>query len=294
MTVKKYLLFGIIAFCTTLFLFFISDVQAQKLNIPKKSEALKNYKSFFKSAVDLIIYNHYTTNYENIFAKENIFDGREETFQAMFLKIKKQFKKYKKQLIVEWNLKGKLLEAAFILNVVNNMYGLGEEGKSASVFANKNNTRGNRNKKTGYLSLQCATAKDYLKSDYGDCNDYAMMMYIFLNLAGIENRQVGTPDHIYNEVKINGKYYIFDALYLFFTQMDNEKFLHQSPGKRVVYHTFYLDGANPLSKHFRTNRGAMRMYYFLSQGRTIHLESKDFSHWNRFDIYIKNNKVCQP
>ena len=291
---KKYPLFNIIVLCAVLFLFSLSEVQAQKLTAQKKPAVVNKYKSFLKSAKELIIYNHYTTNYESIFAKENIFDGREETFQAMYMKIKKHFQNHKKQLETEWNLKGKLLEAAFILNVVNNMYGLGEEGKSASVFANKHNTRGNRNKKTGYLTLQCATAKDYLKSDYGDCNDYAMMMYIFLNLAGIENRQVGPPDHIYNEVKINGKYYIFDALYLFFTQMDNEKFLHQSPGKKVIYHTFYLDGSNPLSKHFRKKRGAMRMYYFLSRGRTSHLKSKDYSHWNRFDIYIKNNKVCQP
>lgn len=291
---NKYLVFCVIFLCAVSFDLSRNTCQSQASESKTNHKVGNKYDSFYQSAKEMTIHNYYNTNYNDIFSKENIFHGQAESFKEMSDEINTQLKRYKGQLEDEWNFDDKILKAVFIMNVVNNMFALGEEGGMASVFSNKNITNGNLSNTSNYPALQCATVNDYFASDFGDCNDYAMMMYVLLNIAGIENRQVGPQDHIYNEVKVNNKYYIFDALYLFFTQMDNEKFLHQSPGEKAVYNTFYLDGSNPLSEGFRKKRGAMKIYYLLSRGRTSHFTSKDYSHWNRFNRYTNNNKICQP
>lgn len=53
----------------------------------------------------------------------------------------------------------------------------------------------------------------YLKSKIGCCSDYAMLVKYLLDRAGMESHMLAihTHGHIFNEVKIDGKWHALDA-----------------------------------------------------------------------------------
>jgi len=67
------------------------------------------------------------------------------------------------------------------------------------------------NEKTGFREIRSPTVRTYLESDIGCCTDYAFLLKVLLDRAGIPNRRVGTAGHIFNEARFADGWATLDA-----------------------------------------------------------------------------------
>lgn len=241
-------------------------------------------------------------DYPAINILETVFTGQETTFFQMNVQIESNFSIYAEELENQWQMSGDLLKAAFIMNAINFLLPIGDEltnGRKTEidVFHNPNisEERGERLASDGIWSISTAKPFDYLNAFGASCNDFAMLMYIFLNMNGIENRQVGDESHIYNEVYIGDRTYIFDALNNFYTEMSISEFLNQDVKEPVTYMVFPQAATSATSpKLYRPHRMKARFLHFINYGRTTKYQQKDYSHWNQFERWIREDKVSWP
>lgn len=124
---------------------------------------------------------------------------------------------------------------------------------------------------------------EYLKSPSAECNDYAIMLYMALKLAGIEARHVGTPDHIYIEAQLDGAPWILDPMNAFAVPIPSEEFRAQRSGP-VRYVVFPLGTAEP-------RRESARYFYMLTRGRIDVRPPADYGRWDKFDVWLRLNGV---
>ncbi len=244
---------------------------------------------------NLVIMEHQCDDYRKIFSKRSLFDGSEKTWSQMHETVNSSFNQNQRKLAKEWGLRGKVLKAAFVMNVVHNMWGLGanseaEDAKDLSdVFSFKK-------ARSGLDEVKGLSPGDYLTSPVASCNDYSMIAYLLLSMDGLKAMQVGTGEHIYVECWIDGKPYIVDAMNNFMAQMGNKEFLAQPLDEEKIFHLFPYSNSNPgLPEYYRKDKGALRHYWILFTGRLERdKESFIFPHWNRFHEYIKSNQVLMP
>jgi Ca2+-binding RTX toxin-like protein len=97
-----------------------------------------------------------------------------------------------------------MAEATGFLQFVSGMWGLGEyDGSGGGVMANSG---------LGVTSPANASVDTYLDSTVGLCTDYAAILALFLTNAGFENRVISGAGHIFNEVLVDGQWWVFDAM----------------------------------------------------------------------------------
>ncbi len=90
------------------------------------------------------------------------------------------------------------------LQFVSGMWGLGEyDGSGGGVMANSG---------LGVTAPADASVQTYLDSTVGLCTDYAAILALFLTKAGFENRVISGAGHIFNEVLVDGQWWVFDAM----------------------------------------------------------------------------------
>lgn len=239
-------------------------------------------------------------NYTQIFAKQNVFTGAETTWSDLHDSVDQQFQAQSAALETAWGLSGKVLEVAFYLNVVANLWGLGDVRDADGTYFAPSCVLENRYitaaqgvpvPGTNHYRLLQATPRDFLQSPLGCCDDYAMVLYILLKLAGYEPTQVGTLDHIYVQVPIDGEDYIVDPTFNFMTKMNNAQFLHQPLDQEVVYYVFTYVSANPMHPNFRHRNGQRQSAYLLNRGRVDIFPPQDYPRHNQFDLWISKNAV---
>lgn len=97
-----------------------------------------------------------------------------------------------------------MVQATGFLQFVSGLWGLGEfDGSGGGVMANS---------VLGTTMPQDASIDTYLDSPIGLCTDYAAILALFLTKAGYENRVISGAGHIFNEVQIDGQWWVFDAM----------------------------------------------------------------------------------
>jgi hypothetical protein len=246
----------------------------------------------------LVVEEHASLHGNRIFAKSSIFTGKERTFADLYAAADRHFALHRRTLEQEWGLSGDLLKAAFLMNVVHNLWANGApdgEGPREPVSVNHNPDippgRGVKFDHNPYYSIQRIYPQDYLKSAVSDCNDNAMMLYLLLRIAGFEARQVGTVDHIYLAVHIAGAEYIMDAWFNFFTPMGLEEFLRQPPDRDVTFHLFPSAGTDPALGSYRKKEWGRRILYLVTEGRLSPGKPANYDHWNQFDEWYRRNYV---
>ena len=102
------------------------------------------------------------------------------------------------------NFSSAMAQATGFLQFVSGLWGLGEfDGSPGGVMANVG---------LGVTAPQDASVDTYLDSTVGLCTDYASILALFLTKAGYENRVISGAGHIFNEVMIDGQWWVFDAM----------------------------------------------------------------------------------
>jgi Ca2+-binding RTX toxin-like protein len=97
-----------------------------------------------------------------------------------------------------------MAKATGFLQFVSGLWGLGEfDGSPGGVMANS---------VIGVTLPLNASVDTYLDSPVGLCTDYAAILALFLTKAGYENRVISGAGHIFNEVQIDGQWWIFDSM----------------------------------------------------------------------------------
>lgn len=247
----------------------------------------------FQAARNLVIKSHRNAGGYSIFERRNVFAGKEKSWQDLFRSIDKAYRRHKDTLELEWGLTGSELQGAFIMNVVAHMYALGNTERPDGTYipGSVRSYHKQRRKAKGLPALDIMPVETYVRSPIGRCNDFATVLYMMFRLAGLEANHQGPPGHIFVEAKLDGKAYVFDAMYNFFTDQNTATFLNQDLGRRAVYHVFPISGSDPTSDQFRKRRGVRRWHYLLTQGRLRKRVCKDYTHWDRFEMWLRVNGV---
>lgn len=206
----------------------------------------------------------------------SLFTGNEGSWGLVYQKFDSLYRENEEWFAVHWGqLDDPLRKVLFLTTVTGNMWRVGAPGKVASVETFHKIQSDSR--------IIPVTA--YLKSPYADCNDFATFLYMLLRQGGFDVRHVGTKDHIYLEISIDGRSYIVDAMNGFLVQLNIEEFLKQRR-TRQTYYLAPLRFGDPASQTFRENQEAKRMHYIMTRGRLVSPPSYDYSHWDEYKVWL--------
>lgn len=240
-------------------------------------------------------------NYDSVttFDRATIFTGSEVTFADLYQSVEAYYLTVKPGLEAAWNIHGDLLHAVYLMNVVHWLWPIGMQdlpGVSAvpvgCVFHNPTLTAtdGPVVPASGYHYLEEVTPARYMSSPVACCNDFAMMLYIFLNMAGYQTTQVGRPGHIYVESVIDGDTYILDSMLNYYAKMTNVAILNQTEISTFTLFPFTATQKNkPL--YYRYRFGALRSHYIMLSGRAQLPTPITYDVLNHYSDWVTNNRV---
>ena len=196
-----------------------------------------------------------------IFSKSALFNSQPKTDEELYQKIVKQFKAHKIELAKSWKLSNDdLLLTLYFMNVTNQLWGFGNiknPKKPGCVYDNDSfiPQKPEENSTKFYLTL--------LTSDIGCCNDYADFLQFLVTKAQLKNRKVLVPDHIFNEVSINGKWMTFDASVNFWWHEDWNS-IQTAPSDHIITVTTFPSEGTVLSHpNYRPLQGKFRTLMLL-------------------------------
>lgn len=214
------------------------------------------------------------------FSKEQVFYGNEQTWNEIYARLQLYYLANETELAnCLPNFDEPIRKLAFWGTVVGNMWRIGsptQPDSSVETFHKQ------------HSSDRIIDAKDYIKSPYGDCNDFATFLYMMLSLDKFQVVHVGTEDHIFLETYVKGVPYIIDAMNGFLVQDDIKDFLNQG-AQLAEYLIFPLQFGNQESPLFKPYQEAIRFHYILTRGRVRLRQNHNYSHWDRFEIWLALN-----
>jgi hypothetical protein len=108
------------------------------------------------------------------------------------------------------------MKTLYIMNFVSGFWAFGnglDPNKPGSVFLNEQN---------GWQAPP-ESIHTYVDARIGCCTDYAFLAKYLLDREGIENRLTSIPGHIFNEVRLNGRWCIADATVNLFVESSWEE-----------------------------------------------------------------------
>lgn len=146
----------------------------------------------------------------------------------------------------------------FIMNLVSGMWSFGNRydvGNTGCVFCNENN----------HAAPPAPSLRAYLDAKIGCCSDHANLTKSLLDHAGIENRLTANPGHIFNEVRIDGRWCVVDtSANLFIDASWEELFDTHEPLKRVAVFVFpHPNSLDADPENYRPLSGLFRLVTIL-------------------------------
>lgn len=208
----------------------------------------------------------------DFFSSSRIFNGDERTWEEMAEAIKAYYQKNIKN-VQKWSLGPEESQAVFTMNIIHHMWGKGPysktNGEYGGVMINPYvpDSRAFFDSPYRYKSLNRVYPGDFIHAKYGECSDYAMLLYMMLFELGYDVKIVAARDHIYTEVVINNKNYVYDSMYNFVFQGSNASFLNIDKDTKSTYLLFPYRGSHKNDKKiYRSESGQRRYYYLLTRG----------------------------
>ena len=119
------------------------------------------------------------------------------------------------------------MKTLYIMNFVSGFWCFGnglDPNKPASVFLNELN---------GW-QVPAESIHAYVDAKIGCCTDYAYLMKYLLDRAGIENRLTAIPGHIFNEVRLDGRWCIADATVNLFVESGWEELYTREKARESI------------------------------------------------------------
>jgi hypothetical protein len=108
------------------------------------------------------------------------------------------------------------------------------------------------------------TMRAYLDSRIGCCTDYALMVKFLLDEEKIENRLTAIPGHVFNEVRLEGRWCIVDATTnMFLEQSWQELYERKSEEPIKVYVFPHANMSGNFAYRYRPLAGQFRLLTLL-------------------------------
>lgn len=218
------------------------------------------------------------THQEEWFDRGFLNQTRITTADDLYNAIMYHYSLYKDEINRAWNVSDpNLLLTLYFMNVTANLWGYGnviKVNETGCAFKNEDFPHGqfNPEEETDKHIPQL------LASRIGCCTDYANIMQLLLTKAGIPNRFMMNPGHVFNEALIAGKWQAFDAT----TNMwwhDSWSNIQNAALTTPVYVTFFPNvGTVYGHSHYRPFLGTFRHYMLLE---AVYKMAKDVKHPNR-------------
>jgi len=148
----------------------------------------------------------------------------------------------------------KKLKALFVMNFVSGLWGYGNIvnlDKPGCVLTNEHND----------WQDTVPSLSAYLDSDIGCCTDFAFLTKSLLDHEGIDNRLTSIPGHVFNEVRLNGRWCILDATMNIFVQASwDELYVRETRDKAIIVLVFpHANLADTKSPQYRPAIGQLRL-----------------------------------
>lgn len=198
---------------------------------------------------------------------DNIFNTTSnlQTFNDFHLWVKKQYKRYYDEIHSQWDFQHEEeYKVAFITNLVSRLWGFGNvKAITKGGCALQNEIRGWDQPDYTKVTLQT-----YLRSKIACCLDHAFFVKFLLDRENIPNRMKMTPSHIFNEAKIQGKWWMLDATTNFLIPHTWEE-IHYSklPSGRDLFRVYIFPHSNLEridSEKYRSLVGQFRVQKLMS------------------------------
>ena len=226
----------------------------------------------------LIIEDLSVNNKEEWFDRSFLNDLSIKTDDELYNAVMYQFSIYSDDVRRAWNVSDPdLLVTLYIMNITAHMWGLGNPHKIKEVgcvFKNEDHPGGIFNPEEP-ISKHIAAM---VASRIGCCTDHANMMNMLLTKAGIKNRFMLNPGHVFNEAFIQGKWQAFDATTNMWWHDSWEK-IQNSTLTAPIFVTFFPHvGTVYTHQYYRTFVGVFRNYMLLE---AVYKMAKDIKHSER-------------
>jgi len=151
-----------------------------------------------------------TVDYDAIFNDEQIKRGAIRTYAEFQMAVDRNFERHRDVLSERWGIQDEQkLRVFFYLNTVSNLFSFGNQDiRKAGGCAGESEQFGG--KKRSYRALG---VRFFTESEIGCCTDFAQLIKLLLDGAGMESRIVAIHmhGHVFNEVQLGGKWHALDA-----------------------------------------------------------------------------------
>lgn len=156
---------------------------------------------------EMKVSNFPSIDYTKIFSKKYLLKANISDFNEFYLFARKRFEQFRSHLEKSWGIQSESeLQSIFYMNLVSGMWHYGNLQKEGPgcVLVNEN---------TGFQEMRASSVsiRTYIDSDIGCCTDYANLLKFLLDKAGIKNRLVKLPGHIFNEAYFENRWNVLDA-----------------------------------------------------------------------------------
>lgn len=272
----------------------MSDVKENKYSLSKGD--------IWNTSKNLVIMRHYNNEGWRLFLKEKYLNPKSSTWHELNRDVNAYFEKVKAELQAQWGLKGQLLSAAYYTAIAGHLFSVGAPVNNDGVKVGPRSIGRafvDRYKRSNMAVPPVIPLKFYLNASQGNCNDFATMLYMLLNLNQIPAYHVGIKGHIHVEAVIDGQPYVFDALALLFAPYGVEAFYKRNKDcskkkwfelPRKYIHLLPNASEDPASLFFRRQRG-MRNAFNCLTASMVNRDTIRYEHWDLFEIYLKLNGV---
>ncbi len=130
-----------------------------------------------------------------------------DTFSALHRAVMQRYARHRSWLANRWDLNTPAdeprLKTLFVMNFVAGMWNFGnarDVTHTGCVLSNEQ-----------HFDAAPLAARSYLESEIACCTDYAYLTKTLLDREGIENRLTAIPGHLFNEVRLDGRWCIVDS-----------------------------------------------------------------------------------
>ncbi|MBL4615488.1 MAG: hypothetical protein JKY27_11530 [Magnetovibrio sp.] len=186
-----------------------------------------------------------TVNYDAIFNDDAIRRGQLKTNAEFRSAVDANYLVHRKALSEAWNISDEsMLRAIFYLNTVANLFSFGNSNLNVEGGCAAQNEQFGTNQR----SIKNLGIRFYMDSQIGCCTDYALLLQLLLNGAGIDNRVVILPTHghVFNEFNLNGTWHALDAnIGAIYDRTWNDIVDGQGPFSVTVFPVLSLNSMNP-------------------------------------------------
>lgn len=171
------------------------------------SSALLLYPTHYYSLIEQIqIVDLPSVEYEEIFSKKPMLEADIKSYDDFHAHCRERFLKHKDYLMEKWGVRDEsMLQAIFYTNLVSHMWGYGP--------ADNRELRGRMivDVKNDFKPANKPNIQAYIKGQTGYCVDSAYVLKTLLDRAGMKNRIVHVPGHVFNEALCEDGWIALDA-----------------------------------------------------------------------------------